>query len=441
MTDELIAIWFAVSVVGGFLVWQLSARVPGAQRVPLLVYLGSYFLTYFIGAVLIVVSDGAALTLYWGSIARVPYEVIGTPTYWIVLLLPFVVVPLVVHLVCARARAPSDGLTTEVGRIALVWPIAMFVVAISIPFSNPAYRAAWAQPYAYFASDVGDMYATRSTRLAALSVDEAAVLYNIAPFLTFVVLQEALARKRSAIFVLTYVMIGVTAMCQVVLAQAAPTLIFASALFWALVAGGALRFSRAALIGITLAAGTFVALYTSLKFERAAGERVFLEPFMRMPSVYPFYLAYVDARGHPGAQIVSILTAGRGEIRTIWPVLVGSYAWGRGESFAPAPAHVTAYADSGVAWAIVILVLLGLEIYLCGKLFERRRSSTIRIAAGMSVCCALHHATQAPFEAAIYQAWGVAYTLAPWFALEFLRLLSGGRTEPQLALVGDHSGD
>ena len=44
---------------------------------------------------------------------------------------------------------------------------------------------------------------------------------------------------------------------------------------------------------------------------------------MRMPAVYPFYLAYVDARGHPGMQLLSVLTAGRAEPRTQWPQLVG----------------------------------------------------------------------------------------------------------------------
>src|SRR5215204_2928806 len=74
------------------------ARLPNDARQPLLVYVGSYFLTYCIGGIWIGLTDGEVLTSYLGVGMYIPSIFSLGGTYWLLLLLPLVLPAFVVAL-------------------------------------------------------------------------------------------------------------------------------------------------------------------------------------------------------------------------------------------------------------------------------------------------------------------------------------------------------
>jgi hypothetical protein len=140
-----------------------------------------------------------------------------------------------------------------------------------------------------------------------------------------------------------------------------------------------------------------------------------------MPSVYPFYLWFVQLHGHGGFQPIAILSAGRLEARTNWARLVGDFVFRQAQSdvWMPAPAHVEAFADDGLFYAFIVLVLIGVGIRLAGAIREGGRNSTLDRAFLLSACCTIYMTTQFDLSEALYSSWGILWSLSVYGLLKF----------------------
>src|SRR6266436_6668589 len=91
-----------VALIVGF-AWT---RLPEEAHQPLLVYLGSYFLTYCIGGIWIGLSDGEVLAAYLGDRMSIPNVGSFGAEYWYLLLAPLVVPVCLAAVLTHRRKGP-----------------------------------------------------------------------------------------------------------------------------------------------------------------------------------------------------------------------------------------------------------------------------------------------------------------------------------------------
>ena len=402
------------------LTWPWLRRIPRTTRIPLLVYLAGYIVTYCAGAIVVAATKGEVLELYWGAAVHLPDDILESPIYWVLLLLPIVVVPLTVRLLHGNIGNVIDPAPGEARPIGVAWPTLLYAACVAYISQNPTYGAAWVAPFDYLEADASTMYSRRGDLLAGMSTLDAAILYTITPLLTFVVVQEALRSRRQVHVALAVAMSLSTVALQLALAQAAPTMVFAVAV---LLSVAVRRFGRVVVPSGALGA-LFVFRYLGVKYASRSMIIPFLEIFLRMPSIYPYYIWFVRIRGYGGVPVVALLTAGRAETPTSWASLVGGFVFPSASVavHTPAPAHVQAFADGGLLYAFFILVLIGAGIRAVGAIRERGHGhdSTLDRGFYVSACCTIYMTTQLTFFEALYGAYGVLWSLLTYGLLKLL---------------------
>jgi hypothetical protein len=430
-TEHVLIIVFAL-LLGGVWIHLASRRLSWPFRAPLLVFLVSYLVTYVVGAVVIALTNADIVELYWGDANEMPGQVLGSTTYWALLLLPFVVVPWVVHagmrLSVRKQQASGPPIERRVG---LLLPLAFYATGVAALLLNATYRAAVQSPFAFLQAGSRDvLYAMRVDLLDMLRTWEAAFLYTGAPFLSFVVVLEALRTGRRLHQLAGFALVLVTAVLQVALSQLGPTMIFGVALGTTVYASTRHQsrwWTWAASAGFL----AVVAQYFTIKHGDRDPIVSALELFLRMPVAYPYYLAYTNIHGHGGIKLLALLTAGRAEAQTPYATIIGHFMfpWLKsGDGFTPAPAHVSAYFDAGFPYAIVILGVAGLLICLAGTIFARSKDSPVDRAFAISVCVAIYTMTQSQLGSALMESWGFMWAAALWWALRTF-----SRTQPVAA--------
>jgi hypothetical protein len=423
---ELTALIACIVVVTlGNVAWPWLRRIPRRTLIPLAVYLGAYVLTYCIGAVAVAATEGGILEFFWDMAVHIPADILRSPEYWVLLLMPLLVVPLTVLLLHRRGDEAAERGPREARPIGVLLPLVLYTVSIAYILQNPTYWAAWRAPFDYFESDASALYTHRADLLAAMSTVDSAVVYTIAPFLTFVVIQEALRSGRAAHVSLAAVMTAGTVALQLALALSAPTMIFTVTV---LVAVGIRRFGRVLLPGGALTA-LLAARYMGVKYASRGLLIPLLDPILRMPCIYPYYLWFVRLEGHRGVQLMALLTAGRAETRTSWSTLVGSFVFPSASIavYTPAPAHVQAFADGGLLYAFFVLVLIGVGIRAAGAIVGSGRDSTLDRAFLMSACGTIYIATQVDLLEVLWGGAGIVWSLLTY---ALLKLLSAPAAHP-----------
>jgi hypothetical protein len=186
--------------------------------------------------------------------------------------------------------------------------------------------------------------------------------------------------------------------------------------------------------------GAFAVQYLAFKLAARDVVAQLLEPFMRMPCVYPYYLLFCDLHGFVPLPVLSLLTAGQAGDRTQFPIVIARFvspdASREFDAYQPAPAHVIWYAEGGLLTAVFVLLLVGFAIWACGKILENYRSSTLGRAFGATCCCAIYMLSQADIDVLFFQSWGVVWALVPCLLIYLLSIVPReGQRPPKPAIT------
>ena len=153
----------------------------------------------------------------------------------------------------------------------------------------------------------------------------------------------------------------------------------------------------------TAAASTITPLERVLYFSRNAA--------FRMASTFPYYVQeFSDENERCGIdlppQIRKPACYGNIEVfRLMYPKI--TYVTGH----APAPAQVSAYAEGGPAYVIVVLIAVGVIIGTVAG-FARGRDP-LSVAIGVALCVFAYYVTQSSFTGALMHSYGLAWLLFP----------------------------
>lgn len=394
-------------------------------NVVLLTFLGMYGLTTVAGNFVYVTQYGSRLA--GASIADFDITKFQTTDigYWVLLLMPFALVPPVALLVRNLLRPHIERV------VSMIPPIhpAIYIVLCGVFYGYVAlsfYRAG------VIASASKGLTAAASSEarfelLAALGYWPQAVLKSILVFLAiYSVLRAILSSERFWIIVAAMNVALMTALLILLNMKWPAVLFYFAILLCIVVTQTGLRFLLAATAAVLVIYVTTTFLVT--RFSTAQGKTV-LNTFgtfvsaavNRMALPYPYYYQTFTYDGPVCGTIVDRLD------RKISPChpsnLIYEKVFGKdgfeGRATAPAAAHITGYALGGWAGATVALVLCALVI----GVFE-----AVAIVGAMSAAIvvmgslAAYYLSQLPFEAVVFYDHGLLW----WFLLLAVYATSAG---------------
>jgi hypothetical protein len=388
------------------------------------VYSGAYFLTSVLGATLLSFSEGAVLPFKWGLDLSILWTW-KSATYWLLLYMPLVIVPLVV--LCAEqfphfspsTRAPSliphSNFVPLTLWISVLGGFCIYQLAIHGYLGN----ANWAQ----FEGNFTLMIAMRIEMFSSLSNSFYGILYVALPCLSYYVLYEALTTWEKRWWVLfggtiaLFVFLSFSVMLKGLLVVFAIFLLIGVADLrrWRLWTIGQLMLPVVCLLTFQQ---TF--MEEDWSFTDSIGLIVY-----RMASAHVYYVnVYPELRPYLGPDFALNLiglaqppTDGIDVFPYMYPQIIHL------QGSAAAPAHTRAYAQAGLLFAVATMFVIGLAVVAVIHL-RRRVTGPWSFALFMQGLNGLYFLTQTTVVDSIFSSFGfiwAVFALAPLAAWETVR--------------------
>lgn len=138
----------------------------------------------------------------------------------------------------------------------------------------------------------------------------------------------------------------------------------------------------------------------------------------RMPAAFPFYVQlYPDVLPYTGIDVgLQYFGIGPSEqantnvMNYMYPDT--TYVQGA----APAPAHLTAYAEGGISWSIVILLAIGGVIGIAGRIGKHAHTALTRTIF-VCLCISIYYFTQSGFWLSFQATYGLIWALFSLMAI------------------------
>ena len=416
---------FTVVAAGIALIFSLAwTRLPDEARQPVLVYVGSYLLTYCIGGVWIGLSDGEVLTAYLGDRVNIPSIASFGAEYWYLLLAPLVIPVCAAALLTPRWKRAISSISSN-------HPTRWQFIAVFGGLASFAIFRIFLSGYGVLDAllSIGNLQGDSTTlverRMALFDTGTTiafGIVYSGLPALSHVALFKAKDSRKSwrVIALLAVIATVVLSIATFVIGHA---IVFIAAL---LVSATHLRWVR-----MTWAkAGTFGLAFLLLlqgandwKF----GDWTFFENarhiFFRMPAAYLYYLdCFPSTVPFLGTDWVGALT-GRG-VDPGAPFIVSQFMYPgsiAGGAMA-APAHVQGYAEGGVLNAMLCVAMIGVLIAGVALLRRKSRSGAIWHALYIQGLVMLYFSTQGSFRGIVWHSYGFVWSLLPLLLLGTMSL-------------------
>jgi hypothetical protein len=432
MTTTASLIWFVALSTLTIVVWALSWRaVPARGRFPWIFYTFVYIITTGIGAAEIGLTDNQALVdinndAGWGlDISFLPGSI--TPVYWILLFAPLVA-PAMFFL--AVPLAPSSDATIPLTASPGDWtsPAAFFVAYI--PFAGYCVLNLILNGYGmsitmWFQSE-GDFVGMMLHRMA-LAGSLGSVFFGISyitlPSLTQAALYEFVRTRRTSWTAMSALAIGLIVFIDLSLMQKSHVmlhlLIFAVGL-------AELKYLRWKSVGLVVA-GLFGGLtfLMSLMLDQWDSSQTVRLVVYRMAHAYPYYLTiFPEFENNTGIDLglhlIGIGVAPDESRRVFWYMYPGLHAV---EGNCPAPAHITAFAQGGMVYGLLVCGAIGALIRWSAGLRTAIRGP-LGFALYMQSLMTLYYVAQTSVRESLVSCYGIVYAFVGLAPLYFL--CSGG---------------
>jgi hypothetical protein len=407
----------ALVVVGGFTLLGLAAyRAPQHLKLPLLTFLGFYLLTSVFGAALL--ADPEVFlpwTLMFPTMDASWLQPGAKASYWVLLLGPFVIVPVVARWAMPRMRRPAVALSSKL-RIQPSWLACALLASAMVLYCVVNLGVHGYLGVGLLASSQAtyqENIILRTTMFGSLGELHFALMYMCIPAIAITAFHSAVREGGLGWWALAGTLILATVWLYTTTLTKANVLILGIAL--AVTAYGLHLVSKRVALLFAIGGVLVLALLDFLlsgagPFELA---RSLLNIIFRVSSTIPFYLSVFPEQIPFVGIDVGLGRIGIGpEVPT--NQVVANYMFPGDtwvQSAAPGPAHIVAYAQGGVAWSLVVMVLIGL---LVGFTAASRRAahSALSFSAFVGACIACYYASQTDFSGVFQHSYGYFWWLA-----------------------------
>ncbi|MEQ8295502.1 MAG: hypothetical protein RIB55_03365 [Nitratireductor sp.] len=430
---------------------------------PFFIFFGSWSVLTAAGAVLATTSSGQqALRTFTGWLPENVAAHIGSPTYWLLLLLPFAVVPATGWVGYRLARSAVPSASAEVSTPMLLLTSATGFAYCFWTLYSIGY---WVPGLLFEELDYSAFIARRVAIIESAGFLFYAVIYAILPMCSALFLAKLLKRWSWPDFAGLMCTFAACYYLTFAIYMKLPLVIYFGTL------GLAVIFSRRGWLLLPViavaAVGTFLSLQVLIGGFYVEGDLVDAPPhakadpiqpgpsiplpekpkappppnepkdikvsdyewtaryfgamrtlglgvLFRMSSAYPFYVeVFADPRERCGIETNSLplLPAPSCVLpRKIFDAMYPDVDWTKG--FAPAAAHVSAYGELGLGYSVVVLIAVGLALGI-GSAFIAAGSGPAFVGIGITMAMLAYYLTQVPFLGALTYAHGAIFFLFP----------------------------
>lgn len=417
--------WFYLTLFAAIaaICFRLATGIDRWVRFPLGLYLAIYGLTTLVGGLWMSATDGGALSdLQWGVDISVLTN-FGGLRYWSLLFAPFIVPAVTIVLLkpfhCeSLLAAPLQSIPQRISPIALLGVSTFF-------FGYCFMRLAMAGclfNFLQWLNTGGDYLGMIATRQSTESLGSVffGITYIALPTLSFAALyQYRLYRNWSWLGVLLALVSG-TIFINMELMQKAPMLLFLMFLGIGLMELRLLAYRNMLwmLVGL-VACVTFLQSLVLNDWSTAQSMQLLI---FRMAHSFPYYVnLYPDVMPYAGIESGFHLVGMGSPATDCWDVFNFMYpqvTWAQGA--APAAAHVRAYSQAGMPFALVNLAIIGIVIKATGGL-RSRITGPISFAFYLQLLILLYFVTQTSLREAVISCYGIFWAVIALLPLVFLQ--------------------
>jgi hypothetical protein len=398
----ILAIWLA------FLVWRYADE---AVRMPLGVYSGSYLVTTFTGATLIaLLGKDFVVSLKYGVDTRALSDM-NTPLYWLLLYAPLLIPCLCILFWSAMPKVASIPIERTSRDhlelfpfLAVFGALAAYCIGSVVAYGFSDNLDKWT----LLRGDYISLILLRTEMSRLLGSFFFCTVYIILPCLSFCALYQA-AHYRSSTWIGALVTTALTtAMLSVLTVQKGHLLVFVLFLGIGLIELKLVRvLSVVAIISVVLVSLTVMQSYFSDNWD--ISDSVWLVIF-RMALSFPYYVSlFPDTLPHSGIDL-GLHLVGMGEPnRDAMDVMDHMYpgvTWVQG--YAPAPAHVMAYSQAGVLYAVITLAVVGLLLVGTAAL-RKRVAGPLSFGLYMQSLVMFYYLTQTSLRESVMSCYGIVW--------------------------------
>lgn len=418
--------------------FRFGGRSTWEAAVPTAWFLMAYIGTTVIAALSYVTPQGREMLGVIGvSVSPGVIDDIGTPLYFLLLLLPIIIVPVVSTVTAASLRTTVGSVVQKIPRL----PInrATLVLMTIASFAYEAYQLHHLGALNLDVIACGDSAAKLSQRMSLL--DDLGFPYfafaygmnMMLPILAYLSYEKQGHHKIDLALFLAC-LLGMVYFVSATYSKA-PVMVFVIMLASAIVMGKS-SIKHLAMVGAVCGI-SFVILTAGISASRPCSTAINSTPettsihqvaaasfvskllsfgvVQRMGSSFPFYIhMYKDPSARCGLQGIFRKSIGLPPLKCDLAVNVSKVMWPKSpvEGHQPAPASVSAFGELGFGWAVVVMVLTGFGLGLLGTV-AAARDEPLFIAFGAAACGYAYYLTQVPFFGALTFPHGLPEFLAP----------------------------
>lgn len=399
----------AACALFSFILCYLS---PARLRVPLAVFLSIYLLTTAIGGVIISATEGQVLIERSYSIDLSILDDVGSELYWSLLLMPLVIVPLTAYLFRNRFGRAAEHAARLDSAFAPCSPLMfMGVVLVFSAYcaADLVFKGYGGSLLAWSMGDYISMIQVRSDMATSLTSVFFGIVYSALPaFSQYALYQAVKTRSTSWRLALAFTIAATILLCMT-LVQKSIVLVY-------------LLFLGAGLVHLkVLRPRSLLAFLAVLLILLTGLQLLFLEEWdvfrsvnlvvFRLASSFPFYVnAYPRLLPHGGIDFGLHLIGVGDRIRDnvdIFDRMYPGVTWAEGA--AAAAAHVKAYAQAGLWYSVVTLILVGMITAWIARLRPLLRGP-IGHTLYLQALVFLYYCTQTSLRESIVSCYGFFWT-------------------------------
>jgi len=389
-------------------------------RLPLGIYCGAYLLTTVIGATIIALPGGTELWIeYNGDADTTVLHAFTNARYWFLLYSPFLIPPFVAMTAERIRLVPSTRTVNrrppEITFLAFAIVFALLAGYCFLTLSINGYLGDAAGIFR-LGGDYVSVIQLRTEIFSNLGRTFFGLLYVGLPVLSHVAFYQAL-KLRTHKWRFAFVF-SVFTICILVLltAQKGPLILY----FLSLTIGYSI-IRRTRIWAITAAALTCLAMLNAFQIFVLGDWSVLQSAFLvifRMANAFPFYCSLYPEVLHftgidVGLDLVGVVPRPT-ENEIVFNYMYPDVDWVQGA--APAPAHLAAYVQGGLPFAVATLMLIGIAVAVVARA-GRRLESSLSYGAYIGGLFFLYYLTQITLRGALITNYGLAWAAVVLVAL------------------------
>lgn len=416
-------------------VWLVPAFVK--VRLPAAIFVLAYGGTIVIGAAFLLDPAGRAQLLeHHPDFARAPAAKAGGALYWLLLLMPLLVVPLSALAGAGVGTLVRGTFRNPLGSLDIATPFLFGLLAILAGFcfymlwrADALVPSTWIDPTHCF----DDRMNRRFALMSLLGNPYYAFGYASIPLISVLLLAKHVLIGARAALIGFVVSAAIVVWLYLAMIMKAPFVIYAGMIALTLVLCGAPLIQSMALTAIA-AAGAFallsVAQYCPPQHERWTTEfkpvpRDFLGfslhtargILFRMAQAYPYYIEiFSKPEERCGIEVPPLPLVPRQSCfpptKVASEMYAGAAKEGKPPGYAPAPVHVSGLAEAGPAYAVAAAVLSGLVIGALSAL-AYGNATPLGVAVTVVASTYAYYATQVSFTGTLTDGYGLIWLLFP----------------------------